>query len=449
MKKTFLILAFFYCYSANAQIVLPAYQGVHKLKYNDCGIITDYDGNQYHTVVIGGQCWLKEDLKVSHYPNGAPIPFIDDDTEWGNLDDNNTDDAYCNNSNASFYTWAAAMGDNAISSNTNPSGVQGACPNGWHLPSNAEWLVLKDYLTNNGFAGIEGDAIRATHDWMGYEGTDNFGFTALRSGYRDCTSGNINSNDGSEYWWTSRGYTNGAYNFFVKNIGHELFSSGLSKSYGLSVRCVKNNDCGTITDYDGNVYQTIIIGNQCWMMKNLNTTHDAEGNNITRLCYNNELDSCAIHGGFYTWNTLMNGAESSETNPSEVQGICPNGWHVPSDDEWKQLEMQLGMSQAQADLTNQWRGTTEGGKLKKTGTDYWNIPNTGATNETFFTTLGSGYYNNNTLNFHNIKVNAFFWTSTESTTDESIFRALGYNQSSISSVSWDKERGLSLRCVKN
>jgi uncharacterized protein (TIGR02145 family) len=392
---------------------------------------------------------MKENLKVTYYPNGVAIPYIDNDTEWGNLVDNNTDDAYCNNNNASFYTWAAAMGDNAISSNTNPSGVQGVCPDGWHLPSKVEWEILKAHLTNNGYSGTEGNSLRATHNWSGFEGTDNFGFTALKNGYRSPGSGIMFTDEVSEYWWTSLGYTTTASDYWLAFPVEGFSTGGHSKSYGFSVRCVKNNDCGTVSDYDGNVYQTITIGTQCWMMKNLNTTHDAEGNSITRLCYNNELDSCAIYGGFYTWNTLMNGAESSDINPSGVQGICPNGWHIPSDDEWKQLEMYLGMSQAQADLTNQWRGTTEGGKLKKTGTDYWNIPNAGATNETFFTALGSGFYNNNTLNFNNIKINAFFWTSTESIPDEAIFRALGYNQSNISSVDWDKERGLSLRCVKN
>lgn len=221
----------------NAQVVLPAYQGVNKCQYKDCGILTDYDGNQYHTVVIGTQCWMKENLKVTHYPNGVAIPNVTDNAAWAALEDNTTDDAFCINSIAAFYTWAAAMGDNAVSSNSIPSGVQGACPNGWHLPSEAEWLILKDYLTSNGFNGTEGDALRATHDWAGYEGTDNFGFTALKSGYRDCTSGNINGNDISEYWWTS---TIPLDSFWVKYTGQGLYSGGHSGSYGFSVRCIKD-----------------------------------------------------------------------------------------------------------------------------------------------------------------------------------------------------------------
>jgi hypothetical protein len=93
----------------------------------------------------------------------------------------------------------------------------------------------------------------------------------------------------------------------------------------------------TVTDYDGNTYNTVQIGNQCWMKENLNTTRDAGGNNISRYCYSNTNANCENYGGLYTWATLMNGAASSNGNPSGVQGICPTGWHVPSDAEWTEL----------------------------------------------------------------------------------------------------------------
>ncbi len=97
--------------------------------------------------------------------------------------------------------------------------------------------------------------------------------------------------------------------------------------------------CGvsTITDVDGNIYNTVLIGTQCWMKENLKTTHDAAGNSITRYCYDNNTGYCNLYGGLYSWATMMNGAGSSNINPSGVQGICPTGWHVPSDAEWTQL----------------------------------------------------------------------------------------------------------------
>ncbi|MBT6685569.1 MAG: hypothetical protein HN921_07180 [Bacteroidetes bacterium] len=93
----------------------------------------------------------------------------------------------------------------------------------------------------------------------------------------------------------------------------------------------------TVTDYDGNIYATVQIDNQCWMASNLNTTRDAAGNIIIRLCYDNNQNNCEYYGGLYDWNTVMNGAANSSSNPSGVQGICPIGWHVPSDAEWTQL----------------------------------------------------------------------------------------------------------------
>ena len=133
-------------------------------------------------------------------------------------------------------------------------------------------------------------------------------------------------------------------------------------------------------DYDGNKYQAIKIGNQWWMAENLKTTHFANGTEITLVesnsawdalgyddkayCYynNNENGEVSTYGSLYTWAAAMNGTTSSDNNPSGVQGVCPSGWHFPSDDEWKQLEIHLGMSQADADDFG-WRGTNEGSKL--------------------------------------------------------------------------------------
>ena len=97
------------------------------------------------------------------------------------------------------------------------------------------------------------------------------------------------------------------------------------------------------------------------------------------------------YGVLYNWSAAMNGAATSNTTPSDVQGVCPSGWHLPSDAEWKQLEMYLGMTRQQADEYG-WRGTDEGGKMKHPGTEYWGSPNTGATNSSGFTALPGGIF---------------------------------------------------------
>lgn len=96
----------------------------------------------------------------------------------------------------------------------------------------------------------------------------------------------------------------------------------------------------TVADIDGNIYNTVQIGNQCWMKENLRTTKYADGNSIAVDCLyypNGDINNVAAYGYLYNWTALLNGTEPSETNPSRVQGICPTGWHVPSSADWTQL----------------------------------------------------------------------------------------------------------------
>ena len=112
----------------------------------------------------------------------------------------------------------------------------------------------------------------------------------------------------------------------------------------------------TVTDYDGNIYQTVQIGNQVWMAENLKSIHYADGTplvsgtgvgditgNYTTKYYFYYVDDSATYAGtygaLYTWAAVMNGAASSNNNPSGVQGVCPDGCHRPSEAEWKELEM--------------------------------------------------------------------------------------------------------------
>ena len=104
------------------------------------------------------------------------------------------------------------------------------------------------------------------------------------------------------------------------------------------------SQCGTVTDYDGNVYNTVRLGNQCWMRENLRTTHYADGTAIPTSSgasysdpYYYQYGNVVQNGLLYNWAATMNGAEPTNANPSGVQGVCPNGWHVPSAAEWDEL----------------------------------------------------------------------------------------------------------------
>ncbi|MCK4749280.1 MAG: hypothetical protein KAT15_19640, partial [Bacteroidales bacterium] len=111
------------------------------------GYVIDIDGNSYKTVLIGTQTWMAENLKVSHFPDGGPIPLAEDQATWGDL--TITDSAYCyynydianREVYGALYSWPAAM-NGVTSSDMNPSGVQGVCPAGWHLPSDDEWKEM-------------------------------------------------------------------------------------------------------------------------------------------------------------------------------------------------------------------------------------------------------------------------------------------------------------------
>jgi uncharacterized protein (TIGR02145 family) len=208
---------------------------------------------------------------------------------------------------------------------------------------------------------------------------------------------------------------------------------------------------GTVTDIDGNVYQTVTIGTQVWMAENLKVTHYRNGDSIPNVTdnnawralttgayceYNDDISNVATYGRLYNWYAV-----------SDSRNIAPTGWHVPTDDEWKQLEMTLGMSQAQADSIG-WRGTTEGGKLKEVGTTHWLTPNTGATNESGFSALPGGYRYFYRGNYSDMGNSDYFWSSTQYSA-YAWYRTLYYNRSGLLRDLNYREDGFSVRCVND
>jgi uncharacterized protein (TIGR02145 family) len=209
--------------------------------------------------------------------------------------------------------------------------------------------------------------------------------------------------------------------------------------------------CGDLlTDpRDGKTYHTVQIGNQCWFAENINIGTRINGLDnqtdnavIEKYCYDDNESNCNIYGGLYQWDEMM----QYTTNESS-RGVCPIGWHVPSDNEWKTLEMTLGMDQTTADATG-WRGNDEGGKLKAVS-NLWNGENVGATNTSHFTALPSG--NRNSGKYYNsIGFFTDFWTSTFDTGTQGIwYRLLQIDHAQIQRVQGIREFGTPLRCVKD
>lgn len=223
----------------------------------------------------------------------------------------------------------------------------------------------------------------------------------------------------------------------------------LARIEALEEKDLLNN--GFTDPRDGNHYNTVKIGNQIWMAENLkylpSVVGPGTGSQTTPYYYVYGYDGTNItdakatanyttYGVLYNWSAAMNGAASSTTNPSGIQGVCPTGWHLPSDAEWTELTDYLG-------------GTSvAGGKLKETGTTHWTSPNTGATNETGFTALPGGYRSNNGA-FYNIGNYGLWWSATESSASNAWLRDMNDSYSDVFSYSSNKELGFSVRCVRD
>ncbi|KAF0128704.1 MAG: secreted protein with Fibrobacter succinoprotein major domain [Bacteroidetes bacterium] len=250
-------------------------------------------------------------------------------------------------------------------------------------------------------------------------------------------------------------------------VGNNYGADTLTENAFIEV-LVGGVETGTVADYDGNSYNTVKIGDQWWMADNLKTTHFADGTEIPVVesdadwinldytdkayCYyDNSTAYANIYGALYTWAAAMNGAASSYVNPSGIKGICPDGWHLPSDAEWIELEMYLGMSFEQADGFN-WRGTDEGRKMKN---NYgWKINGNG-TNSSGFSALPAGNRFHGT--FDDIGETTRYWSTTEyiNITHLAFNRTLDYKHSGVGwfqanhYYGYPKDFGLSVRCVKD
>ena len=212
-----------------------------------------------------------------------------------------------------------------------------------------------------------------------------------------------------------------------------------------------NNDNNTdaLTDFDGNVYTTVTIGNQVWMVENLKTTHYQNGDaitssdqstwpNLTTGAYRTDSsNNTDIYGYLYNWHAI-----------NDSRSIAPDGWHVPTDADWKELEMYLGLSQSSADMAN-CRGSSIGGSLKETGTTLWSSPNTDATNATDFSARPAGRCNFSTGAIQDQGEFAYFWTATQDNSTSAWSRSLSSTTSYICRYSSNKKQGYSVRLVKD
>ena len=510
---------------------------------------TDGDGNNYPVVQIGNRVWMVENLKTTKYRDGSPIPNVTDDDQWGSL----TNGAYCNYNNdvaigtkyGKLYNWYAVTSNNNLA------------PTGWHIPTDAEWTTLTNYVSANlGTSGCVAKALASTTDWASTNNTDAIGndltknnttgFTAIPGGYRFsynsyCDFG-INGS-----WWSSTDLS--TYNAWYRGLVYSydgVQSGNVNKGCGFSVRCVRDipslptvntigagsmtnisaicggiiirdglatitergvcystnqnpttsnskmvMDSGTgtfnniitglapsttyylrayatnsegtgygneisfktftgsFTDIEGNVYHTVTIGTQIWMVENLKTTKYRDGSTIPNVTgatqwsnlktgaycnYNNDATNSNKYGKLYTWYAV-----------NDSRNIAPTGWHVPTDSEWATLTnyvaANLGASgnSAKALASNaEWASSTNNGAIGDDLTE---------NNSSGFTALPGGGRTHGGA-FYDIGKSGFWWISTDLDIDATWNRFLRYSGDEIS-VYYFKSCGFSVRCLRD
>jgi uncharacterized protein (TIGR02145 family) len=510
------------------------------------GTVVDIDSNSYKTVKIGDQWWMAENLKVTKYQNGDPIPNILSELDWPH----DFYGAYCNYDNnptngmkyGRLYNWYAVRESRKLA------------PLGWHIPTKEEWTILTDYLDSiASHSRINGEEYCGVSEALGWSANDvegstdknnacynNTGFTAIKYGFR-YNLGSFSDYDSYSSWWSSTYLgDNFAWSQKIYPGGH-IDDPFQIMGVGYSVRCVKDlttsknvptvitiaaigittaaaisggnvisdggaivnsrgvcwstkqnptisnhqitngNGVGSFTipiyglsrntlyylwayatnsvgtgygnaiifktlkdgigvDIDGNVYNTVTIGTQVWMVENLKTTRYNNGDPIPNVSdnsawaalttgaycnYNNDTTNATIYGRLYNWYAINN-------------RLAPDGWHIANDVEWNILTTYLGGV------------NIAGGKLKEIGTNHWKAPNTEATNESGFTALPGGYRSNDGI-FRGIESGGYKWSSTEdkSAPSYALDRSLSYSDAGVFKSNTNKRYGFSVRCVRD
>lgn len=297
--------------------------------------------------------------------------------------------------------------------------------------------------------------ITATAATGGGEIVEDGGFAIIARGVCWSTSANPTTEDAHTTDGTGEG------SFISSLIGLIEWNTYYVRAYATnSIGTVYGDEVSftiigtSVMDYDGNVYDIVEIGNQVWMAENLKTTHYADGTPITLVTDNTEWASLGDnntdyaycyydndvniqYGALYTWAAAMNGDSSSEYNPSRVQGVCPDDWHIPSDEEWLEL-IDFISAEGYSGQEGTVLKSTTGWHSDENGTDIYG-----------FNALPGGYRDNSNGSFLNgYYLSGHWWSSTELGSEEA-HNIILYNTTSWVSRTYNfKSYGLSVRCLR-
>jgi uncharacterized protein (TIGR02145 family) len=441
-------------------------------------ICDERDGAMYPYVTIGKQTWLAKNMNFS--ANGIGQCYDQSQVycnAYGRM--YRFTEIFCSSDDCE-YQWGVVDPDKLND--------EVVCPYGWHLPSTGELEELWTYADPNFVPGSEGSGagnnsagakLKIT-SWSG--GTDDYGFAALPGGY--CGGGcgapsNMMQINNISFWWhygfgspvpltkswrlASSGTTISAPNngttvddafqsygtsaFYVRCIKSIAQTTPSPETPPSNLACAGNGTAGqichlgqwknTFTDTrDGKTYPYINAGGKTWMAKNLEF-NAGEGS----VCYNRLDKNCETYGRLYNWNTMMAGETTSSTNPSGVKGVCPQGWHLPSDAEWTTL-----LAAANGSGTNNLNGASNALKAKsgweQNGTDDLGFA---ALPSSYGVSL-AGYYSRG--GFGTAK-GSFFWSATSIAANGAHIRHIGPTSPDAKRIDNDKSRLYSVRCVRD
>ena len=305
--------------------------------------------------------------------------------------------------------------------------------------------------------------------------TSDGGATVTQRGI--CWSTSANPTISSNHLNSSSGTGSFTINFTGLASGTKYYvrayaTNAAGTAYGNQITFTTTSVCptSTVSDYDGNVYHTVAIGNQCWMKENLRTTHYSDGTGLTILinasfttpsttvgylyCPNNSSSYVATYGYLYNWKAVMRNSSSSSANPSGVQGICPTGWHVPSQSEWVQLFNYVSSRSDYVCGTN----SNYIAKALSNNTGWYSSTNDCAignnqssNNATGFKVLPSGYYDYGLVQNEGCEppgYHADFWSCT--LLSDGVYACdFTYYQKTVLQWGHDRKNGYSVRCLRD
>ena len=386
--------------------------------------LTDLRDNRvYKTVVIGTQIWMAENL--NYVTEGGYADDLDRSRCFGDMQ------FYCEDYGR-LYRWSGAMDIPYVYAEKQYDDTlmhQGLCPQGWHLPTKAEFDTL---ISHTGGFNHAGKNLKSVDLWRnGAPLEDDYSFNAKPLSTYDEWVRINNITDYATFWKTNN-HADSADVLYISE-GHDNVAEKpyfRSKYKFHAVRCLRNEPGSYVShavydsyvdDRDNKTYKTVKIGEDTWMAENLAYAGDSDLLAEESWCYEDDESNCKVYGRLYSWNAAtLNGTK---------QGSCPEKWHVSTKDDWENLINAVGNDPSV-------------GKLLKDPAFYKSGPMN--KNDYGFSALGAGVVD---TAYHGLETEAHFWTANAYNDSTAYYYSMAVGSKSVTKLVKDKKQGRSVRCV--